>query len=112
MTSGVPCGTSSPPKAGPRRELPDEMLVFPARLARRYTDGVRGYAAHPGPCPFGAAKRYRAWRCKSLRGDLLANPVKTCAQRMTNTDDTWQSYTRRIEELAARSGLVFHPVDF
>src|SRR5690242_18474514 len=31
---------------------------------------------------------------------------------MTNTDDTWQSYTQRIEELAARSGLVFHPVDF
>ncbi|MBW4050373.1 MAG: SpoVR family protein [Proteobacteria bacterium] len=31
---------------------------------------------------------------------------------MTNTDDTWQSYTRRIEELAARSGLAFHPVDF
>lgn len=31
---------------------------------------------------------------------------------MTNTDETWQSYTRRIEELAARSGLAFHPVDF
>jgi len=28
------------------------------------------------------------------------------------TDDTWQSYTRRIEELAASSGLAFHPVDF
>jgi len=28
------------------------------------------------------------------------------------TDETWQSYTRRIEELAARSGLAFHPVDF
>jgi stage V sporulation protein R len=28
------------------------------------------------------------------------------------TDNTWQSYTRRIEELAARSGLKFHPVDF
>src|SRR5215470_1447522 len=27
------------------------------------------------------------------------------------TDD-WQSYTQRIEELAARSGLKFHPVDF
>jgi stage V sporulation protein R len=24
----------------------------------------------------------------------------------------WQDYTRRIEELAARSGLKFHPVDF
>src|ERR1700756_4054119 len=24
----------------------------------------------------------------------------------------WQSYVRRIEELAARSGLKFHPVDF
>ncbi len=24
----------------------------------------------------------------------------------------WHSYVRRIEELAARSGLVFHPVDF
>ena len=24
----------------------------------------------------------------------------------------WQSYVRRIEELAARSGLDFHPVDF
>jgi len=24
----------------------------------------------------------------------------------------WQSYVRRIEELAARSGLEFHPVDF
>ena len=28
------------------------------------------------------------------------------------TDDTWQSYTRRIEELAAQSGLRFQPVDF
>src|SRR5579872_4956677 len=27
-------------------------------------------------------------------------------------DDTWQSYTQRIEELAVRSGLNFHPVDF
>jgi stage V sporulation protein R len=26
--------------------------------------------------------------------------------------EDWQSYVRRIEELAARSGLVFHPVDF
>src|SRR5207302_6513915 len=26
--------------------------------------------------------------------------------------DAWQSYVRRIEELAARSGLAFHPVDF
>ena len=26
--------------------------------------------------------------------------------------NTWQSYVRRIEELAARSGLKFHPVDF
>jgi stage V sporulation protein R len=26
--------------------------------------------------------------------------------------EDWQSYTRRIEELAARSGLSFHPVDF
>jgi stage V sporulation protein R len=25
---------------------------------------------------------------------------------------SWQDYTRRIEELAARSGLKFHPVDF
>src|SRR6185437_15093899 len=54
-TSGVPCGTSSPPKAGPRRPLHPESLM---------------------------------------------------------TDETWQSYTRRIEELAARSGLAFHPVDF
>src|SRR5690242_8916568 len=53
--SGVPCGTSSPPKAGPRRPLHPESLM---------------------------------------------------------TDDTWQSYTRRIEELAARSGLAFHPVNF
>ena len=28
------------------------------------------------------------------------------------TDDNWQSYTRRIEELAGRSGLAFHAVDF
>jgi stage V sporulation protein R len=28
------------------------------------------------------------------------------------TDENWQSYTRRIEELAAQSGLAFHPVDF
>src|SRR5688572_23446788 len=26
--------------------------------------------------------------------------------------EDWQSYTRRIEDLAARSGLSFHPVDF
>jgi stage V sporulation protein R len=26
--------------------------------------------------------------------------------------EDWQSYVRRIEELAARSGLKFHPVDF
>lgn len=26
--------------------------------------------------------------------------------------EDWQSYVRRIEELAARSGLSFHPVDF
>jgi stage V sporulation protein R len=26
--------------------------------------------------------------------------------------EDWQSYVQRIEELAARSGLVFHPVDF
>ncbi|HEY8053388.1 MAG: SpoVR family protein [Steroidobacterales bacterium] len=26
--------------------------------------------------------------------------------------DAWQGYVRRIEELAARSGLKFHPVDF
>ncbi|HYB34117.1 MAG TPA: SpoVR family protein [Steroidobacteraceae bacterium] len=26
--------------------------------------------------------------------------------------EDWQSYVRRIEELAARSGLIFHPVDF
>src|ERR1700719_4577147 len=26
--------------------------------------------------------------------------------------DAWQDYVRRIEELAARSGLKFHPVDF
>ena len=26
--------------------------------------------------------------------------------------NTWQSYVRRIEELATRSGLKFHPVDF
>jgi len=26
--------------------------------------------------------------------------------------EDWQSYVRRIEELAARQGLVFHPVDF
>jgi len=26
--------------------------------------------------------------------------------------DDWRSYTARIEELAARSGLIFHPVDF
>src|SRR5246127_5815268 len=26
--------------------------------------------------------------------------------------EAWQSYIRRIEELATRSGLVFHPVDF
>src|SRR5256886_16396385 len=26
--------------------------------------------------------------------------------------ESWQSYVRRIEELAARSGLEFHPVDF
>ena len=31
---------------------------------------------------------------------------------MTPPEETWQSYTRRIEELAARSGLAFHPVDF
>ena len=28
------------------------------------------------------------------------------------TEETWQSYTQRIEELAGRSGLTFHPVDF
>src|SRR6185437_3790439 len=72
--SGARCGTSSPRRAGPRREQPDEILLFPTRLASLH--------------------------------------VKTCAQRMTNTEDTWQSYTRRIEELAARSGLNFHPVDF
>ena len=26
--------------------------------------------------------------------------------------EDWQSYVRRMEELAARSGLSFHPVDF
>src|SRR2546425_11385604 len=26
--------------------------------------------------------------------------------------DDWRSYVQRIEELAARSGLQFHPVDF
>ena len=26
--------------------------------------------------------------------------------------EDWRSYVRRIEELAARSGLSFHPVDF
>src|SRR5512138_3022757 len=26
--------------------------------------------------------------------------------------EDWKSYVRRIEELASRSGLVFHPVDF
>ena len=26
--------------------------------------------------------------------------------------EDWRSYVQRIEELAARSGLEFHPVDF
>ena len=26
--------------------------------------------------------------------------------------EDWKSYVQRIEELAGRSGLVFHPVDF
>src|SRR4051794_10684541 len=32
-------------------------------------------------------------------------------QRLAMTED-WKGYVRRIEELAARSGLHFHPVDF
>src|SRR5919107_871730 len=32
--------------------------------------------------------------------------------REPSMSEDWQSYVRRIEELAARSGLVFHPVDF
>ena len=28
------------------------------------------------------------------------------------TSDDWKNYTQRIEELAARSGLSFHPVEF
>lgn len=30
----------------------------------------------------------------------------------TEAGEDWKSYVQRIEELAARSGLVFHPVDF
>jgi len=28
------------------------------------------------------------------------------------TTDDWKNYTQRIEELATRSGLNFHPVEF
>ena len=31
---------------------------------------------------------------------------------MTSSGGDWQSYVRRLEELAARSGLTFHPVEF
>ncbi len=31
---------------------------------------------------------------------------------MTDPTQDWRSYTQRIEELAARSGLQFHPVEF
>ena len=44
-----------------------------------------------------------------------SSPAESAARRAAvrhSMSDDWQSYVRRIEELAAHSGLKFHPVDF